>query len=135
MFSAPYNYSQQNYKTEPAAPYPTNIDIVPFEKRDLLEAVLMGNVSEVDDEEIAEITSENPYDIDCNACDVVFNAEEAATYIDPEYAHTLSAGVQHGTPTTVTSTAVALEKTGTSVPPSRVRLMMKDRNPVEDAAP
>jgi chitinase len=147
MFSAPYNYPLQNYKTNPAAPYPTDVNNVPFQKRDLLEAVMMGNVSDPFGDELVEPVGdtnesgneagesglEDPNDIDCNACDIVVDNQEAATYINPAYAQASSEAGRPEPP--VTSTTIIVETVTTTLPPSRAGFRVEVREPLKTARP
>jgi hypothetical protein len=135
MFSAPYNYPQQDYKTNPAAPYPTNIDNTPYQKRDLVEAVMMGNLSKPvgHDLEVSEL--EDPNDIDCNACDIVIDHTETATYINPAYAHMSGEAKQFESPVTITSTAVIVTGTPADLTPSRGGISLEARRAIETAMP
>jgi chitinase len=135
MFSAPYNYPQRNYKTNPAAPYPTNIDDVPYQKRDLIEAVMIGNLSDPVENELEESVLEDLNDIDCNACDIVVDDVETATYINPVYAHMSGEAEQFESPVTMTSTTVVVEATPADSPPSRARVRVEARGPIETVRP
>jgi chitinase len=147
IFSAPYNYPQQDYKTDPAAPYPTNVDDVPFQKRDLLEAVMMGNVSDPFGDELVEPVAEtiesgneaaesgleDPNDIDCNACDIIVDDEDVATYVNPAYSQASSEANWPEPP--VTSTIIFVETVTTTLPPSHAGFRVETREPLETGRP
>lgn len=150
MFGAPYNYPLQSYKTNPASPYPTNVDNSPFQKRDLMEVVMMGNVSdpirddlpkvvEPADEatdsgyESADSDFDDPNEVDCNACDIVVDDKDAATYVNPAYAQASREAEQPDAP--VTSTTIVVEVVTTTLPPSRAGFRVEVREPIETAMP
>ncbi|ORY13819.1 hypothetical protein BCR34DRAFT_662986 [Clohesyomyces aquaticus] len=130
MFSSPYNHPQQNYKTNPAAPYPTEVDEVPYRKRDLIEAVMMGNLSEPMGDGLEASELEDPNDVDCNSCDIVVDDVDTATYINPAYAHASSEAEHFESPVTMTATTVGGGPTP-ALPPSRAEMRVEARGPIE----
>jgi hypothetical protein len=121
MFSSPYNYPQRPYKTEVKYLY-ADVEDGPYQKRNLLEEVMRGNISEPLEAEAIKPDLEDAQHIDCNACDIVVDEKEAATYMNPEYAHASSAAKRPGSFVATTLTATLVEATSATLLRSRVRL-------------
>ena len=135
MFQGPYNYPQQNYKTNPAAPYPTNVNNVPYQKRELVEAVLMGNLSKPEIDGFNETSTEDPEDIDCDSCDIVVDDVKTATYINPAYIHISEQAQQQVSILTGKSTTVDVRSSATDAPPSQARRGVKVQAPSQTMSP
>ena len=84
MFDRPYNWPRRQYSTNPAnanGVYPQNVASAAWLKRQLVQAVLRGNISQ--DALFGEGGKEG---IDCNSCDIVIDEQYGhATYVHPKY--------------------------------------------------
>ena len=129
MFQGPYNHPQQNYKTNPAAPYPTNVNNVPYQKHELVEAVLMGNLSKPEIDGFNDTSAEDPEDIDCNSCDIVVDDVKTATYINPAYIHMSEQAQQQESILTRTSATINVRSSSIDAPLSQARRGVKVQAP------
>jgi chitinase len=149
IFSAPYNYPQRDYKDEVYEAY-AHVASGPWRKRDLLEDIMDGNLTElqgaervrdkvVEDEEVQSKDVEDEDNgedtsyvqgMDCNECDIVLDDRIAATYVNPEYAHASGMAQWSETASTTAPTASLIDRKSSPTPPSPAKVQKESQGPM-----